>query len=82
MTSHSSFLTRAAIQRCLLNVIGRNRDAEANGQMVKGRFDPPVTRSWNDGYLPIPAEDRSRHPNRAFGFATADVGVGERTLPT
>ena len=23
--------------------------------MVKGRFDPPVTRSWNDGYLRIGA---------------------------
>jgi|HubBroStandDraft_3_1064219.scaffolds.fasta_scaffold3652755_1 hypothetical protein len=33
-------------------------------------------------YLRIAAEDRSRHANRAFGFATADVGVGERTLPT
>jgi hypothetical protein len=36
----------------------------------------------NGRYLRIPAEDRSRHANRAFGFATADVGVGERTLPT
>jgi hypothetical protein len=36
----------------------------------------------NDRNLRIPAEDRSRHANRAFGFATADVGVGERTLPT